>query len=161
LILRYLPIISGKINRLLNFFDDVEDATLVVLGMTPEDLAKGKLRACGKCCKSRRHNLFCWQLTKSQPFVISCVPRIAFKAADIAVDFKGQAEHETAINVLNGKLVMRINPTFYRPAEVDLLIGDSTLAKEKLGWVAKTSVEQLSRMMVEADLRRHTGGVSF
>jgi len=100
-------------------------------------------------------------LATNQTTTVREFVRMAFKAVDIEVDFKGQAEHETAINVLNGKLVMRINPTFYRPAEVDLLIGDSTLAKEKLGWVAKTSVEQLSRMMVEADLRRHTGGVSF
>ncbi len=100
-------------------------------------------------------------LATNQTTTVREFVRMAFKAADIEVDFKGQAEHETAINVLNGKLVMRINPTFYRPAEVDLLIGDSTLAKEKLGWVATTSVEQLSHMMVEADLRRHTGGVSF
>ena len=100
-------------------------------------------------------------LATNQTTTVREFVRMAFKAVDIEVDFKGQAEHETAINVLNGKLVMRINPTFYRPAEVDLLIGDSTLAKEKLGWVAKTSVEQLSHMMVEADLRRHTGGVSF
>lgn len=47
-----------------------------------------------------------------------------------------------------------IDPRFYRPAEVDLLLGDPTKAKEKLGWTAKTSLEELIKMMVDADMRR-------
>ena len=47
-----------------------------------------------------------------------------------------------------------IDPKFYRPAEVDLLLGDPTKAKDKLGWTAKTSLEQLIKMMVDADLKR-------
>ena len=47
-----------------------------------------------------------------------------------------------------------IDPRFYRPAEVDLLLGDPTKAKEKLGWTANTSLEELIKMMVEADMRR-------
>ena len=100
-------------------------------------------------------------LATNQTTTVREFVRMAFKAADIEVDFKGQAEHETATNVANGKVVMRINPTFYRPAEVELLIGDSSLAHEKLGWVATTTVEQLTQMMVEADVRRHTNGSSF
>lgn len=56
---------------------------------------------------------------------------------------------------------MKINPKFYRPAEVELLIGDATYAKNKLGWVPKTNLEELCKMMVEADLRRNTQGFSF
>jgi GDPmannose 4,6-dehydratase len=56
---------------------------------------------------------------------------------------------------------MRINPEFHRPAEVDLLIGDPAKAKRELGWEAKTSLEDLCSMMVEADLRRNTAGSSF
>ncbi len=100
-------------------------------------------------------------LATNQTTTVREFVRMAFKAADIEVDFKGQAEHETATNVANGKVVMRINPTYYRPAEVELLIGDSSLAHEKLGWVATTTVEQLTQMMVEADVRRHTNGSSF
>lgn len=47
-----------------------------------------------------------------------------------------------------------IDPRFYRPAEVDLLLGDPAKAKEKLGWTAKTSLEDLINMMVDADIRR-------
>ena len=56
---------------------------------------------------------------------------------------------------------MRINPKFYRPAEVDLLIGDPAHATAKLGWKAETSLEDLCRIMVEADLRRNKAGASF
>ena len=60
-----------------------------------------------------------------------------------------------------GKTVMRIDPQFYRPAEVDLLIGDPAKATEVLGWKPQTSLEELCRMMVEADLRRNQAGFSF
>ena len=60
-----------------------------------------------------------------------------------------------------GQTVMRINPRFYRPAEVELLIGNPAKAKEKLGWEPKTTLEQLCQMTVEADLRRNVAGFSF
>jgi len=87
--------------------------------------------------------------------------RMAFKGAGIEVDFKGSAENELAVNTASGKTVMRINPKFYRPAEVDLLIGNPARAKAKLGWEPQTTLEQLCQMMVEADLRRNTQGFSF
>jgi GDPmannose 4,6-dehydratase len=87
--------------------------------------------------------------------------RMAFKGAGIAVDFKGAAEQEVAIDTATGKTVMRINSKFYRPAEVELLIGDPAKAKEKLGWEPKTTLEQLCQMMVDADLRRNQAGFSF
>ena len=87
--------------------------------------------------------------------------RMAFKGAGIEVDFKGKAENETAVDVATGKTVMRINPAFYRPAEVELLIGDPAKAKAKLGWAPTTTLEQLCQMMVEADLLRNQAGFSF
>jgi len=87
--------------------------------------------------------------------------RMAFKGAGIEVSFKGSAEDETAVDTASGKTVMRINPKFYRPAEVELLIGNPAKAKAKLGWEATTTLEQLCQMMVEADLRRNQAGFSF
>ena len=87
--------------------------------------------------------------------------RMAFKGAGIAVDFKGSAEDETAVDMASGKTVMRINPKFYRPAEVELLIGNPEKAKTKLGWAPTTTLEQLCQMMVEADIRRNAQGFSF
>ena len=60
-----------------------------------------------------------------------------------------------------GKTVVRVNPKFYRPAEVELLIGDPAKAKEKLGWEPTATLEELCKMMVEADLRRNKAGFSF
>ena len=87
--------------------------------------------------------------------------RMAFKGAGINVEFKGQAEGETAVDTATGKTVMRINPKFYRPAEVELLIGNPEKAKAKLGWAPTTTLEQLCQMMVEADIRRNQAGFSF
>ncbi|MDB5988701.1 MAG: GDP-mannose 4,6-dehydratase [Herbaspirillum sp.] len=86
---------------------------------------------------------------------------MAFKGAGITVEFKGSAESETAVDTASGKTVMRINPKFYRPAEVELLIGNPAKAKAKLGWEAQTTLEQLCEMMVKADLRRNKEGFSF
>ncbi len=86
---------------------------------------------------------------------------MAFKAADIDVAFSGQEEGETAVDIATGKTVMRVNPRFYRPAEVELLIGNPAKARAELGWEATTSLEQLCRMMVDADMRRNKAGVSF
>ena len=87
--------------------------------------------------------------------------RMAFKAADIDVEFSGHDELETAIDTASGKTVMQIDRRYYRPAEVDLLIGDPAKAMEKLGWKPETSLEQLCQIMVQADLRRNEVGASF
>jgi GDPmannose 4,6-dehydratase len=86
---------------------------------------------------------------------------MACKAAEIEVAFEGEGEDERGIDQATGKTIFRVNPRFYRPAEVELLIGNPAKAKEVLGWEAKTTLEQLCRMMVEADLIRNAHGVSF
>ncbi|MEA3454957.1 MAG: GDP-mannose 4,6-dehydratase [Campylobacterota bacterium] len=86
---------------------------------------------------------------------------MAFKAAGIELEFKGKDEDEIGIDRATGKTVLKINPKFYRPAEVDLLIGDPEKAGKALGWEPKTTLEELCTMMVEADLRRNKAGFSF
>jgi GDPmannose 4,6-dehydratase len=86
---------------------------------------------------------------------------MAFKAADIQLEWQGNEENEIAIEVGSGKTLVRVNPKFYRPAEVELLIGDPAKAKADLGWEPKTTLEQLCAMMVEADLLRNEQGASF
>jgi GDPmannose 4,6-dehydratase len=86
---------------------------------------------------------------------------LAFKAVDVELQWEGTGEQEQAFDAATGKVVMRVNPKFYRPAEVDLLIGNPQKAKEVLGWEPKTSLEQLCRMMVDADMRRNQQGFSF
>ncbi len=87
--------------------------------------------------------------------------RMAFRAAGIELDFRGKGEKEQAVDVATGKTVVRVNTRFYRPAEVELLIGDPARARAKLGWQPRTTLEELCRMMVAADLRRVERGVSF
>lgn len=87
--------------------------------------------------------------------------RMAFKAADIDLEFSGAEQEEKGIDVATGKVVLRVDPCFYRPAEVDLLIGNPAKAREKLGWAPQTTLEELCRMMVEADIRRNANGFSF
>ena len=86
---------------------------------------------------------------------------MAFKGAGIEVEFSGEGEDEIATNRANGETVVRVNPKFYRPAEVELLIGDPSKAKEKLGWTPKCTLEELCSMMVKEDLRRNETGFSF
>jgi GDPmannose 4,6-dehydratase len=87
--------------------------------------------------------------------------RMAFKGVGVNVEFRGSGEAESAVDMASGKTVMRINPKFYRPAEVELLIGSAAKAKAKLGWEPATTLEQLCQMMVDADLQRNARGASF
>lgn len=86
---------------------------------------------------------------------------MSFKAVDIELKWQGSGEKEIAEDAATGKVLVRINPKFYRPAEVELLIGDPLKAKEKLGWEPKTTLEELCKMMVEADLKRNEINASF
>jgi GDPmannose 4,6-dehydratase len=86
---------------------------------------------------------------------------MAFKAAGIGLEWKGQAENETGHCQRSGKLMVRVSPKFYRPSEVELLIGDPSKALRELGWAPKTTLEELCQMMVAADMRRNEAGFSF
>ena len=86
---------------------------------------------------------------------------MAFQAADVTLNWQGENEQETATNAATGELLVRINPKFYRPAEVELLIGDPKKAKDDLNWEPTATLEDLCTMMVEADLRRNKAGATF
>ena len=86
---------------------------------------------------------------------------MAFKAVDITLKFVGEGEEEQGIDTQSGKVVVKVNPKFYRPAEVELLVGNPQKAKDILGWSPKTSLEELCAMMVKADLKRNALGFSF
>jgi GDPmannose 4,6-dehydratase len=86
---------------------------------------------------------------------------MAFKSAGIGLEWKGSGENETGHCTSTGKLLVRVSPRFYRPAEVELLIGDPSKAMTQLGWAPHTTLEELCQMMVDADLRRNEIGVSF
>ncbi|MDR0576563.1 MAG: GDP-mannose 4,6-dehydratase [Candidatus Accumulibacter sp.] len=86
---------------------------------------------------------------------------MAGKAVGFDLAWEGRAEREIGIDRQSGRTLVKVNPRFYRPAEVELLIGNPVKAKSVLGWEAKTTLEQLCEMMVRADMRRNETGFSF
>jgi len=85
---------------------------------------------------------------------------LAAQAVEINLDWQGSGPNEQGVDA-SGVVRVRINPDFYRPAEVDLLIGDASKAAQLLNWKASTTLEELCDMMVKADLQRHREGRSF
>ena len=83
------------------------------------------------------------------------------KALDISIAWEGEGRDEIGIDQKSGNTIVKINPQLYRPAEVDLLIGNPNKAKQELGWQATTTLEKLCSIMVEADLCRVEKGASF
>jgi GDPmannose 4,6-dehydratase len=81
--------------------------------------------------------------------------RMAFAAAGYQLEWSGKNQGEVGIDVATGRTLVRVNPKFYRPAEVELLIGCADKAKAKLGWEPQTTLEQLCQMMVGADIARN------
>ena len=86
---------------------------------------------------------------------------MAFKAVDIDIVFSGDEDQEIGTDYATGEILVRVNPQFYRPAEVDLLIGDASKASSVLGWEPKTSLEELCELMVQKDLERNLEGASY
>jgi GDPmannose 4,6-dehydratase len=89
-------------------------------------------------------------------FVTAAAKHVGFELV-----WEGTAEQEVARDTKSGKVLVRVNPIFYRAAEVELLIGNPEKAKKELGWAPSTSLEELCQMMVEADVRRNKAGFSF
>jgi GDPmannose 4,6-dehydratase len=86
---------------------------------------------------------------------------MAFRAIGVTVAWEGSGANEVGIDVDSKKTLIRVNPRFYRPAEVDMLVGNAAKAQADLGWRARTTLEQLCQMMVDADLRRIASGISY
>lgn len=76
---------------------------------------------------------------------------IAFRHAGIELEWEGEGVEERGLNKENGEAVIEIDPQYFRPTEVDLLIGDPSKAKKKLGWEFEYDIDDLVRDMVEAD----------
>ncbi len=76
----------------------------------------------------------------------------AFGLVGMPIEWKGHGVDEIGINSQTGKILLKVDPKYFRPTEVDLLIGDPTKAKEKLNWQPKVKFEELIKIMVDADL---------
>src|SRR5882724_3605018 len=78
---------------------------------------------------------------------------LAFAEVGRSIEWRGKGIEETGVDKKTGKTVVRVDPTYFRPTEVDLLVGDASKARQKLGWKPKTSFAQLVKEMVAGDLK--------
>jgi len=76
----------------------------------------------------------------------------AFAEVGVPIEWRGEAEDETGVDARTGRVIVRVDPRYFRPTEVDLLIGDPRKARENLGWSHKTTWRQLCAEMVREDL---------
>ena len=78
---------------------------------------------------------------------------LSFKHANIEITWQGHGKDEIGVDKSTGKVLVKIDPQYFRPTEVDLLIGDATKARKTLGWNPQTSLHQLVSEMVDADIK--------
>ena len=79
---------------------------------------------------------------------------MAFKEAGITLKWEGSGVNEKGINQADGRVFVEIDPRYFRPTEVDILIGDPSKAKAKLGWKPKVKLPELVNMMMKHDLEQ-------
>ena len=91
-------------------------------------------------------------LATNQTTTVRDFVRMAFGHAGLEIEFQGEGVDEKGIDPSSGNVLVEVSPNYFRPTEVDVLVGDYSKAKELLGWEPKTKVEELCRIMVEADL---------
>jgi len=80
---------------------------------------------------------------------------LAFKEAGVDIIWKGEGLDEVGIDIASGKTLIKIDPRYFRPAEVDLLLGSAEKAAQKLGWQIKTAFPDLIKLMVASDLKKY------
>ena len=83
---------------------------------------------------------------------------LAFSEIGVEIEWRGENSEEKGYDKATGKLRVEVNPKYFRPTEVDLLIGDATKAKQILGWESKTSIQELVHKMVKYDLNNDNYG---
>jgi len=93
-------------------------------------------------------------LATKETHTVRAFATLAFRAAGIDIEFEGEDVKEKGYDKKTGKLLVDVNPEFFRPAEVELLLGDSTLAETELNWRRKVSFKELVEMMVKSDMER-------
>ena len=101
------------------------------------------------------------QQTEAEDFVVATgethevreFVQLAFQEVGIEIQWQGEGINEKGINKADGKVLIEVDSRYFRPTEVELLLGDPTKAKEKLGWEPKTTLQELCSMMVSEDLK--------
>ncbi len=92
-------------------------------------------------------------IATGETYTVRQFVEFAFEEVGVKLRWEGEGENEIGVDVKTGKVLVSIDPKYYRPAEVDLLWGDASKAEKVLGWKAKTSVKELVNIMVQYDLK--------
>ena len=92
-------------------------------------------------------------LATGETYSVRTLIETAFKKAGRSIVWSGSGVDETGQDAETGNIIIRVDPRYFRPTEVDLLIGDATKAKEKLGWTPQTTFDELISAMVKADCK--------
>ena len=93
-------------------------------------------------------------IATGQTQTVRAFVELAFKEVGIILEWQGHGIQEKGIDKASGEALVEVDPRYFRPTEVELLLGDATKAYEKLGWKAQTSLAELCSMMVKADLEQ-------
>ena len=94
----------------------------------------------------------------NKTYTVRYFVELAFREIGVEIEWKGKGVDEKGYDRANGQLRVEVNPHYFRPTEVDLLIGDYSKAKEKLGWEPRTTLDELVHKMVQYDLKYDTYG---
>ena len=100
-------------------------------------------------------------LATNETHTVKKFVELSFNEIEIQLEWKGTAENEKGYCSKSGRELVSINPKYYRPAEVELLIGDAKKANDLLNWKPTTGLDALCSLMVDADLKRNKNGFSF
>lgn len=103
-------------------------------------------------------------LATGETYAVRTFVEAAFAEVDRRIEWTGEGVGETGVDRRSGRTLVRVDPAYFRPTEVDLLIGDASKAREQLGWKPKTSFAQLVKEMVASDLaiaRREAAVASY
>lgn len=85
----------------------------------------------------------------------------SFAVVGVPIQWQGSGEEEVGVDARNGRVLVRVDPRYYRPTEVDLLLGDSTKARKRLGWKPRVQFDELVQEMTLADIESvKTNGVN-
>ncbi|NGM50238.1 GDP-mannose 4,6-dehydratase [Caulobacter sp. 602-2] len=115
----------------------------------------------GMCRILDHHTPDTFVLSTNKTTTVRRFVEIAFEAVGVTIGWTGAGVDEKGVDDKTGKVLVEIDERFFRPAEVDLLLGSYQKAHDELGWRPETTVEQLCKMMVTADLQRNERGFSF
>ena len=93
-------------------------------------------------------------LATGQTTTVRKFVELAFLEVGMEILWEGKGVHEKGIDRLTGKAVIQVSPEFFRPIEENVLVGDPSKAKEKLGWCPKTTLQELVQIMMKSDRER-------